>query len=123
MSSPGITKVLPTPPCLGSINEKGKICWLEKQGLELLWERHFSTAPKMSRRIHEEVGHRRSWGVNSSKEGGCRAGTGTPVFQESLATGRDRQGKQAVAMGGWEVGGDRETAVRHFSEVEHTGRT
>lgn len=121
MSSPGITKVLPTPPCLGSTNEKGKICWLEKQGLELLWERHFSTAPQMSRRIHEEVGYRRSWGVNSSKEGGCRAGTGTPVFQESLAAGRE--GTQAVATGDWGVGEDRQTAVRHFSEVEHTGRT
>lgn len=61
--------------------------------------------------------------MNSSKEGGCRAGTGTPVFQESLAAGRERQGKQAVATGDWGVGEDRQTAVRHFSEVEHTGRT
>lgn len=89
MSSPRIPKELLTLPCLGSPNERGKICKLQKQSLELIWGGHFDSAPRKARKTYKGFSCPRSGG---EWEQGRRvwAGAGTPVFLESLGQQGER---------------------------------
>lgn len=127
MSSPGIPKELPTLLFLGSTIERGKICWLEKQSLELLWGGHFDSAPRKARKTHKELGCPQSRGEWKQGRRDYRAGTRHLCFRKVLGSRAGGTGlvapEQQLGGRGWGSRRRPREGVRRFSGAECTGET